>query len=239
MGRNFKTIIVVILFFFGFIVQAQERSRSLEILQKASEFYQTGNYGLSLNYTMKSYNNKILESYKGISLRKEDRFYSKIGETEFIQEGTKFLKINHEEKAILYAIANDNSSQPIFAFKDLIDLFDKITLLDKGNYFIVKLIANKPTQLPYSSVSIFINKADYAIFKETLELAIDVPVRTDSGGEKYQSAYIELTIKKQPQLLKNFDENKLLIKNYIQTVNKNTVAVASLKNYLFIDTTKK
>lgn len=238
MNISFKVVILLLLIFLGFNSKAQDKSQSLEILKKAGETYKTGNYGLLLNYTLKTYNEKVIESYKGVSLRNGNNFYSKIGETEFIQEGTKFLKINHDEKAILYAISNESPSQPILEFNDLVEMFDKVDLLDKGNYFIIKLIAQKPTQLPYHSVSIYINKAEFTIFKEILELAVDVPVRTNTGKESYQPAYIELTIKEQPQLIKNFDHNKFLINNYIQTVNKDATPIASLKNYQFIDTTK-
>ncbi len=211
-----------------------------ELLNKVKIFYEQKNsYSLNTSYTLyqDDNSNRILESYKGKIVKTDDVMYSKIQDTEFIQFSEALLKINHSEKAMLYANTNlsKGSNTPIDLSNFMNTGFKSSNIIVNNDNYIIELQAKEINFLPYSKIRIYIDKESYAIQKQELFLANKISVKDKNNQDVLVNPKLEIILfnfsEKDSQI---FDSNKFVLSNYIiQSDNKVAVSL-KYKDYNII-----
>jgi hypothetical protein len=156
--------------------QDDDTRRFKKILGKTESFYKDADsYALKVVYEFFEKENAsvALETIQGAIQKKGTNYYSKIGPAELIYLDDVFLKINHDEKAVLYSKLPDNSDNktkivtPV-EITSLLGYFDCIQVMEENKTFICDLSFKKIDMLPYNKMVLVIDKNTYAIKKQEL-----------------------------------------------------------------------
>ncbi len=215
-------------------------SQSLDdILKKVEDKYSTqGNFKVAMRYKLFKGDTStvLIEEYKGLLIKKGKNTYSKINNTEIIAANDFYVKVNHDEKAMLFsAVSGENSAEQQFDLKSLLDLFDKGKIKDNGNEWECELIAKMFSQVPYSKVILVIKKEDYSMSKQIFYYLSLIDFSKKRGVEDFDIARLEVEYNNflKVSSLDNAFFNK---NNYIKIINKKVLPVGKYKTYEIINT---
>jgi len=145
-----------------------------EIIQGAQNYTANNDFKVAITYQLfKGVDgNNIIEEYKGMYAKNKDSYYSKIKNTEIVYTPTFYVKVNHDQKAMVFVNNQVNKEQK----NSLVDLdailknFENIKIIDKGSYWQCEMVAIEYSQSPFSKIIMDINKKNYAIKKQVLYL---------------------------------------------------------------------
>ncbi len=175
---------------------AQNEKEIVELLEKTNNYYSKSQQPLDFNYKLFStYTSKLVtEEYNGFYVKKGVSNYIRIHNTEFLQEGSLGIKINHDQKMILIINSKEKSktNTPLDISTYLKHFKTKI-LKTSGNNYTIILQTNVLTQLPYGKVIIEIDKTSFKIKKQILYFLDNVPY-LEKGVKKNDTPRLEILI---------------------------------------------
>lgn len=215
----------------------EDISRFKEIFSKTEKFYkEQSSYALDVTYQFFDLKNTTTatETLKGSIEKKGHNYYSKIGPTEFIYLDDIFLKINHDEKAVLYSKAPNKKMTTPIDITALTDYFKNVKILNKDNTLISEVLFKEKSNLPYTKMVIVIDSSNYSIIKQELYLLSGVTYPSMAAGNK-KTTEGKMVISFSPNTSKRTDVfNK---SNYLK--NSSTVSLSNkLSSYQLFNTTK-
>ena len=172
-------------------------------------------------------------SYTGFLCRNGKEVYQKINNTEFIYGSDFFLKINHNEQALVLGLAQDNINQEI----DMATLFEhcvKKTAVDKGSYYAITLEYKYGSPTPFGVVKMRIDKNSYHLLQLDLYYRNSQDFSTVQG--KRDMAQPHLRIKFGEIKVGGTPKDELFeYSNYIETKKNMLHPTGECKGYTLID----
>ncbi|MEW4923130.1 hypothetical protein [Algibacter sp. 2305UL17-15] len=222
-------------------ISAQSKSNTenvKEIFEKVKNNYETKNfYSFNIKYQLfKSANATVVEEfYTGKIIKNEAKYYSKINNTEFIQIEDIHLKINHDEKAMLYL------KQPVSSYNSLIELasflkfFEQTNIELKQDTYVCELVSKNITVLPYSKVIVYIDAKTYCINKQVLFLLNQQNFEDDKGNIIASNPRLEIIFS--PVNHNPISGEKFVLSKYVSLIDGNIKPSKHLKGYQIINTT--
>jgi len=139
------------------------------VFQKSKDLYSSKkSYKVSSIY--KAYMDSVapIKTFKGVMVKRGDYLYSKMDNTESIQEGDKQLVLSHSEAMAKYqeGVALHGMSGAINIAK-LLPLFDRYSVTSTTNGYDCEFIAPDISSLPFDEVVIKFRK-DYSIVSQEM-----------------------------------------------------------------------
>ncbi|MDY8138482.1 hypothetical protein [Aquimarina sp. 2201CG5-10] len=246
---RYKIFISYILFSFWFIghtnaqASGDNLNRAKEIINKVKQFYDTQlSYNIEVDYTLyEDYkSSKTMESYKGVIAKEQESFYTKIHQTETLITPSDFIKVNHEEKAMIYGVSEKEKQQKIAGLniEELLQNFQKAEIQEEDSLYRIELTSTPITGSPYGTAILEINKKDFSLIRQTLFFLQKVPLQTESGKQRLTNPRLEI-------VFNNFSidnttyRNNFELTSYVVTGKNNNKISGRFKNYQFIDTTRQ
>jgi len=234
---------VVVVFSINTSIIAQEGCDLKEakiIVNKVKTAYDTtSQYSVDVEYTMfdGADSTNILEQYSGTMIRRNNDFYSKIHHTESLQIANEYIRVNHQEKAILYAVQKEqNTAITGVNLEGLFKNFEKATLTENSSGYKITFMAPPISQSPYNVVVLEIDKHKYRLKKQTLFFSGQIPIKTASGVEKDSNPRLEIVFNNF-STKETIDTSRFQLSSYMNKKSKDYKPSGVLKNYQFIDTT--
>lgn len=217
---NRKTICVNFLFLLIFqcLYSQVEVLNAESILTKSKSYYENNpNFQASLEYTLFRSPDQpiVIDRYSGKMIKNNQDLYLKIHQTEFFINHNNYLKINHEEKAMEYKklmTRSDLKQNPIEVYSYL-KYFSEQEVCETDSFWICKLITPKYTQLSYASITFYIDKNNYEVRKQVIELMAPGSIRDEKGNYSVDRKFLETKIKSD----KKHDFEVPEISNYISS----------------------
>lgn len=211
-----KIYLVSFLLFFGAVVQAQKTA--LEVLEKASEKYNketyvsySSTYKLFLDYTTQ----KVHEQYTGRVLRKNNTTYVKIKETEFLTFDDCVLKINHDQKALIYQKKEDANEEVPFSLSGYLKGFQVAFGEQSKDYYICEIKPPKISQIMMSKAIVYIRKSDLSLQKQKIYFVEKMESKDSNGKIILTTPRLEIEYLEKPK--KNEEDDFLVTKsNYVK-----------------------
>ncbi|MFL9843552.1 hypothetical protein [Flavobacterium rhizosphaerae] len=223
----------IILFFLGlFCASAQTPITVEKIFDKVNAAYKDSPYiTYNSRYIMyDSYTSKnVYENYSGFYIKKGNRVYFKLHNTEVIVSDSVGAKINHDQKAILIGTGGGVDSGAMITNQLALQGFKSELKTDPG-FYICEFTAGKLTQAPYNKVIVFVNKKDFTVAKQILYLSSPLEGNDKSGKKtvSFPRLEIQFTLRKKDIA---GDEKLLSLKNYFTIKNNTTILSQPLAGY--------
>ena len=232
--RNKLFLMLVLIF--GLQVHSQNIK---EILTHIQQEVSTNDFKVNLKYQLfKGVDGeKSLESFDGIYLKSGVNFYNKIKNTETIVGNDFMVKINHDQKAMLYDNFEIDKSKPtdMLNLTILLKNFESPSVQDLGETWKCEMTAVEYSQMPYSKVVLFVDKKTYRIKKQILFLTSIMNFSDDATDFNIPRLEIEYS---------NYTSvnatDKLLFKRekYISIKNNKIIPSSRFKEYEIINLKK-
>lgn len=229
-------VLLFSLVFSNIYAQSSDKSKIMELFAKTKKVYESTNlFKMEMTYrlypTYKS--NVVTEKYDGLILKKDKNFYSKIGNTEFVNLKNEVVKIDNESKLIQYN--EKTEEQPMtYDMTMFISNFNVFELSSSGDYWICTLTSPEITFVPYGKVIVTIHKTNFTIVKQVFYLLVESKYKTKSG--KVETGYPRMEI-----VFGNFETKgveigtKFMINTYINQDNKKNTPSKNYKNYTVVN----
>jgi len=231
-----KDIIYILFFLSSTVLFSQSLD---EVLKKVEDKYSTqGNFKVGMRYKLfkGATSDVIVEEYKGLLIIKDKSMYTKINNTEMISTKAFYIKVNHDEKAMIYDLtSNENSIEQQINLELLLDLFDKGKIKDNGAEWECELVAKMFSQVPYSKVILVIKKEDYSLSKQIFYYSSLIDFSKKRGTEDFDIARLEIEYN---NILKvsSLDDPFFNKNNYVKVINNKIIPIGKYKSYEIINT---
>lgn len=219
-------------------VHAQSNELSVDLLfTKVRQAYESkNNYSLNLKYELfkDSITRKVEEFYTGKFIKNQEGIYSKVHNTEFIQIEDTYLKINHDEKAMLYKkqVLN-NKNNELIDLTVFLNHFEKTKVSLKQDVYICELKSKKISTLPYNKVVAYISAKDFTINKQILYLSQQSAFKNAQGQKVISNPRLEITVNNSNTNTANI----FSISKYVTVVGNQVKPSNNLKTYQLIKAT--
>ncbi|MAY21701.1 MAG: hypothetical protein CMC74_02875 [Flavobacteriaceae bacterium] len=233
-----KPIYLVVLFFFtAWESHAQKKDSPTveDLLQKTVLFYESQpTYSVDLTYRLfrDTISPKTIEEYGGLFQKQGKNTYLKIDQTEFLNNERASLKVNHDQKAMLFS-SPKNEAQAIslspLQIRQYLKSFSKKEVYSSKGAWVCKLSTPIFTQLPYGTIWIFINKKTYAIEKQRMELTAPKGYKDEKGNFTMHRKYLEIVFSNFSETLEN--SARLKLSNYVHQRNGEVTVTGTYKDY--------
>ncbi len=236
--------IVLVLFcvFLNYTGYSQNDKLTIEeVFQKVKETYESkSKYAFNVKYELfKDHQTiEVTEFYTGKVIKDQGELYSKIKNTEFIQLNEAYLKINHDEKAMLYTEqALNEQTHQLVDLTAFLSYFEKTSVSLNKDIYICELTSKNISLLPYSKVVTYINADDFTIKKQLLYLLNPSVFKESNGKSVTSNPRLEITFS-------NFNSqninsaNTFSLLKYISISNNEIKPSNNLKAYQLINATK-
>ena len=172
------------------------------------------------------------EELKGELIKNNEDYYFKMKETEFLFSPTYSLKVNHTQKAIVYAEqknASENALNNEAPFIALINNYESKEVADKSESW--ECVLSNPKSLSsYSKIIFYISKRDYSIIKQIYFFSSSMEKQLNPNNlntKKERFEIVQTSYTKSPKV-----EEKLFdLENYLNIKNNNYVPSEALKTY--------
>lgn len=232
-----KYIFTLVTFLFFSATYAEEAK---EILKKMQAVYsKTENLEYNCRYELfKGHQSQdVVSGYDGYLYKNKQQVYQQIDQAILVYGSDFFVKINHNEKAVLI------DKQQIFQSVDsdmekALSECRTIEMEDKGSFYILTLTMKSISQLPYSMVKLQIAKKSYFLTQMDLFYSDQTDFSENSKVQDMSQPHLKITFSdislspKDHKDLLNF--SKYIVKNdTLETVNE------AYKNYELIDNRTK
>lgn len=232
-----KLLINKLSFFVYLIVFSGYAQIKNDVLKQVLKKYEgTGPLEFAMTYNLyKDYKTKVVnETYSGCFIKKDvDRAYMKINNTEFFQFRNHAVQISHDENIIVVSTIA-NATKPQHDIATLLKDYDFTDMVDKKQYWQLKLKTKEGAGTPYSYVIIDISK-DYTIKKETFFYSSGINFSKDYTTPDISNPRLEIVFGKFNTQI----TNKVTSLDQIYTIKNNKIiAAVKYKNYEIIDNRK-
>lgn len=135
--------------------------------------------------------NTVENTYKGYVYRDKSSTYQKINETEFVYASDYFLKVNHEQKAMVLERAQKNINLDIDLDKSLKEC-SNVSMELVGNYYQVTLIFKPGSSSPFSVVKLRIDQKSYHLLQLDLYYTAQIDFSEDSRKPDYNQSHLKI-----------------------------------------------
>ena len=223
---------------------AQRTPQASFLLEKSKEYYQTiGDFEVTAKYELYrgTKGAHLLDSRDMITRKKDEFFYTKGANMEYLTTPTGALKINHSQKAIEYAsnTGQNNWQNAFINVAEYLNYFATNKVEELENDFKVTLQTPLLTQLPYTTIVLYLNKQTFAISKQELLLADRLRYKDNNGQE--QEAIKRLVIKITALNSDHFtiSDNALKLSSYLNDLNDKVTLGKSYTAYTLVNRTIK
>lgn len=202
-----------------------DKAKIADLFRKVENKYtHTNEFLLSSTYKLfaSHSSHKVTESYAGVIVKKEDDYYSKIQETEFIRLKNLNIKIDNESKLMQLDKMDKNEGPLSYKISDFLSNFKDFSLTDSKGQWICTMTAPKVTFVPYSKIVVYIDKSDLKISKQIMYLL-------------YQHTYKDAKGKKvvdYPRLEIEFSKLDLSIAPYLTKFEKSLYVTSKGRQYI-------
>ncbi len=232
-----QSIIISVLIFSVLSSYGQSALTVSDVFNKVNQYYASlSNYTFNVKYAL--YPNASAttheEFYTGKVIKKDaEHYYSKINQTEFIQLPSVFIKVNHQEKALLYMEqpAKDTPST-LTDMSALLEGFERTTVEKEKGEYICNLYAHNITTLPYSRVTVHINAKNYNINKQVLYLSASQTTKKEDGTPQISNPRLEISLTAPKNY--NIEDNTFVLSKYITKQTTRVLPSAALSAYQVI-----
>lgn len=210
---NFFIVLTILLL--SLSINAQDLEEFKELFLKTEAYYKNSDmYSLKVTYQFFEEGNvEALETMQGVIKKKGTDYYSKIGPTEFVYLGQVFLKINHEEKAVLYSKIKDKKTQTPVEVTSLLGYFKKATVVKNKETYTCILTFKKLAILPYKKMILVIDADNYTIIKQELYMLPDKSFPLQGSRDKTKAGKVVINLI--PQHKKQNFASVFNLSNYI------------------------
>jgi len=224
-----------------FVLNAQDLDSFKESLIKSSSYYKVKNdYVLEVDYSFYKDKNQSIpdEIMQGSMVRKGSDFYYKVDQTEFIFTQGDFVKVNHQEKALLYTRSSSTPSQvsdPL-QIEGLVNICKDVTQIKDGDLEIFDLSFHPQLGIPYKRVRIILDSTSHAILEQEIYFFEGRAYPWHKLGDKISATPGKIVIKLKETSM-SADNSLFKISNYINKGAKVSLS-EKLKGYTLFNTTK-
>ncbi|MCF6133252.1 hypothetical protein [Flavobacterium wongokense] len=235
---NNRKIFMAVFCLLSIAINAQnsDRKRITDLFDKAQKlfdlknYYLESDYKLFVNYT----SNEVKEAYKGITLKKGENMYTKLGSSEMISTNNLFIKIDNDNKRMKVDKISSNAQKPILELNSYINYFSGYRLTESNGQWICTLTTSKVSVVPYSKIIVYINKNDYQIQKQELFFLTKYQTKIVNGKPKLD--YPRLQIIYSNFKKSGFPPNDYFnVDNYVKKTNQKYYPIKKYKSYTIVD----
>lgn len=218
-----KRLIYFLLLFFAMAQAQQKKLTAIDVLNRASaQFKKVETISYDTNYILYEdfTSQNVVEKFSGIILKKNNVYYFKLKDTEFVTIGNVGLKINHKQKAIVIEESkNDIDSSP-FDLEKFTKGFDSKLIESDSKVYICEFTPPKISQVMITKAIVHIDKSDFSIVKQIVYTANQSGFVEEKVKTKTKIPRLEITYTKRPIQAK--DNELTLSENYF-TVKKGEI----------------
>ncbi len=232
-NKKYLAILLVLMVFATFQIQAQTVK---EILKKIeNKFESKKQYKIKADYTL--YRGLIgtqkLIEYKGELIFNKPVKYNKINKTETIVSKNSYIKVNHEQKAMVYSNSKNFTKQSQeLDITSLLKTFNTGKLTQDAQNWICELLPKKYSPLPYTRISLIIDKKTLLLKKQVMLLKNKFNY---SKTKEKEMDYMRLEIKFHPvSALTKEDFKTINIDRFVKKQSKKVTLTDKYKNYQLI-----
>ncbi|QQX76517.1 MULTISPECIES: hypothetical protein [Aequorivita] len=187
----FKKLLLVLIIFqtfaSGLCWGQEDLSEFKEIFFKTEKFYkERDNYSFNVTYEFYDPQSPKIaaETMNGRIEKKGSNYYTQIGPTEIIYLDEIFLKINHQEKAVLYSkVPNKKMTTPV-DITALVDYFQTVKISEKENIIICEMVFKEKSNIPYTRMTMILDSKNYSIIRQELYMRQGVNYPSMAAGNK-------------------------------------------------------
>jgi hypothetical protein len=198
---------------------------------ESNSYYLESEFKLFVNYT----SNEIKEDYKGITVKKGDNTYTRIGNSEIISTNNLYIKIDNDNKRMKIAnLTKDNVQKAPLELNSYINYFSGYRVTESNGFWICTLTTSKVTMIPYSKVVVYINKKDYQISKQEMFFLTKYKTKIVNGKPKFDYPRLQITYS-------NFKKSGFAtsdyftVDNYVKKTNQKYYPIKKYKSYTIVD----
>jgi len=211
---------------------AQKDSTAIvNLFKKSKARYEVTDYKIETVYEayITKKEDSLVGGYKGVAIKDGTYNYSKMNQTEMIQEGKKLLVISHSEKTIQYSDveASQKKITQVGQIEQILPFFDSYKHKKTTEGYRCEFGALKLNQLPFSRVVLFFDEI-YNLREQILYMASSIPYK-DKGEQKLAKS--KLVLKMSDVLPLSGKEVKPKISSFITIVGEEVKLRSSFKNY--------
>ncbi|RED45638.1 hypothetical protein [Seonamhaeicola aphaedonensis] len=202
-------------------------------LDSNTEFHNKMTYTLFKSHT----DNEVIEKMSGVSAKKKDTYYSKIGPTEFIFSPLLTLKISNPEKAVV--ISNPTFNENLFNVRitsKLLEHFNAQQVIDHEGFWecILDPITNDS---PYSKYIIHISKKDYRLLRQILYLSDPILYKDNNGNPFNEPQRLEIAFSKRSKT--ELPKDTFDVNTYVQLIDNQYIPSPRISGYKIINAQTK
>ncbi|WP_064967127.1 hypothetical protein [Tenacibaculum ovolyticum] len=231
--KKIKQIIVLLcLVSFSSIKAQSDVKKILESYKVAVE--NDTEYQVNLTYKVyKGHSERIpIEVQKGILYKKGNNSYTKLSDVEMINTVNTYLKINHNEKAVLIA---DGVQKPEGLNLKLDELYKYVNakiINENPKTWVIKLTPKgKVTQLPFSSLIIELSKGTYRVKKQLFYYLTQMDFSEDLRKTDVANVKLEVLFGKYNTSNLGYLSDVFTIKKYIKKEKDVFKPLGSIRKY--------
>lgn len=208
------TTVVVLLVTMGV---SSQNSKALDIMHTYAERLKK-NQEYQVDITYKIYkgleSKEAHETMSGVLYKKQGNTYSKIGESEIVSTSSKYLKINHKEKAMLITDSVQQLNQFDIDLTELYKYVDVKILEETDRYFKLEFTPKGAiTQLPFSSLIISMNRDSYLITRQTFHYYSNINFSKDYRNPDLSKFKLEVSYN-------NYKTRGFTVSNKVFNINR-------------------
>lgn len=201
-------------------------------LLNTEKFYVDVNYKLYEDYD----SGKILEELKGICIKNDKSYYSKIGPTEYLFTNGFSLKISHNEKLVLVTDSALNQANFLEGSISLgmLKNFNSEKFEDKGQYWSCTFIPKASSNLPYKKVVLNISKEGYKMIKQTLYFSSPLLHGFDGKQQYIKNQRLEIEMRNYKTGIKSYS-GMFQLATYLKQLGSEYQAANNISEYRVIN----
>lgn len=198
-------------------VQGQDLEAVTKILEQVeARYFNSEHYTMDVlyEYYEPGTSSEAIESMEGLIVKDGSNYYTRIHNTETLFIDSDYLKINHDEKAVLYGLIDQNQRPAPIELSKLAEYFTAVSVSQDGDISRFELQFKESQLIPYSKMAIEVNQNTFEIVKQDLYLIED---RQMPGGQnplaKTNKGIVSISFKEKP--FSQAHANRFLLSDYI------------------------
>ena len=225
------SLLVFFLLFIGRVWGLDAR----EILSRMQQVYAGDRLEYSCTYALYRghASDSVYESYGGYVYRSGGCLYQKIGLTEFIYGKDFSLKVSHDEQAVGLA---DVQKTPVLGIdtEEALKECSDILVEDGGTYYELRLIIKNTSRLPFSLISMRIDKRTYQLGQLDLYYTLVEDFSLSNRQTDLQAPHMRITFS-DLSTAPGARESLFSIATYLQKDDQTFIPAGICKGYELID----
>ncbi|WP_203258193.1 hypothetical protein [Hyunsoonleella ulvae] len=211
------------------------------LIQKVKHSYED-EHMYSLNVTYKLYENSTSttpkEFFTGKIIRDNNQYYSKINNTEFIQFTNAYVKINHDEKAMLYINEPAKEVESITDFTKYLAHFNEANIALENGMYKCEITAKQVTFLPFTKLVLYVDKNSFRLKKQVVYLAQHSISKDKNGKDVVSNPRLEIMFTNFSNKGINNSQDVFILNNYVN-ISQNIINPSKkLEAYQLINASK-